>query len=532
MYTVIVADDEEEIRRSLIRKVNWGAAGFQVIGEAENGVDALELVEKLEPDLLLTDIRMPFINGIELARQVREIRPSTQIAFLSGYDDFSYAQQAIQYNIISYLLKPISAQELEKELQAMKEKIDQKFRAFASPNTMQEHAEKAEFLLPLLLDGSQDRWSEEEYQELLRNAVAFGLMESGDSISLRYTVIVTKILDKNGKNCTSRASVHAVDLILRKYTKYSSIYLNGRVVSLLSATTRDFDKYLHILVEDISQSVERIMDMDCVIGVSRMAEKLTGCHECYMEAMSAAGNYGKQEGNVHFISDNERVKNFDKEAVQKAVGDMESLLRKGSTEEIEAYVNTFFGRIADGEISQAEADFVLLMLTSTVYQVVYEVAGDETVQRMQQKFPVYGLKMFGDIQKAQQFYVDICTTARQMISEQRQKSSVMICRRAERIINEQYMDPELSLVSVSTAISVSPNYLSALLKKDTGVTFKELLTKRRIEAAQELLLGTAMKVREIAEQCGYNDQHYFSYCFKKYTGISPNACRRKNEENQ
>ena len=174
---------------------------------------------------------------------------------------------------------------------------------------------------------------------------------------------------------------------------------------------------------------------------------------------------------------------------------------------------------------------MLLMLTSTVYQVVYEVAGDETVQRMQQKFPVYGLKMFGDIQKAQQFYVDICTTARQMISEQRQKSSVMICRRAERIINEQYMDPELSLVSVSTAISVSPNYLSALLKKDTGVTFKELLTKRRIEAAQELLLGTAMKVREIAEQCGYNDQHYFSYCFKKYTGISPNACRRKNEEN-
>ena len=115
MYTVIVADDEQEIRRSLIRKVDWGSVGFQVIGEAENGAEALELTEKLEPDLLLTDIRMPFISGIELARQVREIRPATQIAFLSGFDDFSYAQQAIQYNIISYLLKPISSSELEKE---------------------------------------------------------------------------------------------------------------------------------------------------------------------------------------------------------------------------------------------------------------------------------------------------------------------------------------------------------------------------------------------------------------------------------
>ena len=124
MYTVIVADDEQEIRRSLIRKVDWGSVGFQVIGEAENGAEALELTEKLEPDLLLTDIRMPFISGIELARQVREIRPATQIAFLSGFDDFSYAQQAIQYNIISYLLKPISSSELEKELLKMKEKID------------------------------------------------------------------------------------------------------------------------------------------------------------------------------------------------------------------------------------------------------------------------------------------------------------------------------------------------------------------------------------------------------------------------
>ena len=110
-YTVVVADDEEEIRRSLVRRVKWEEIGFEVVGEAENGADALELVEKLEPDLLLTDIKMPFLSGIELARAVREVRPMVQIAFLSGFDDFTYAQQAIQYNIVSYMLKPISAKE-------------------------------------------------------------------------------------------------------------------------------------------------------------------------------------------------------------------------------------------------------------------------------------------------------------------------------------------------------------------------------------------------------------------------------------
>ena len=130
MYTIVVADDEEELRRAIIRKIDWESTGFRVVGEAENGIEALELVERMEPDLLLTDIRMPFVSGIELARQVREVRPTTQIAFLSGFDEFSYAQQAIQYNIISYMLKPISAKEIEAELIKIKKAMDQRVEEF------------------------------------------------------------------------------------------------------------------------------------------------------------------------------------------------------------------------------------------------------------------------------------------------------------------------------------------------------------------------------------------------------------------
>ena len=150
MYTIVVADDEEELRRAIIRKIDWESIGFQVVGEAENGIEALELVERMEPDLLLTDIRMPFVSGIELARQVREVRPTTQIAFLSGFDEFSYAQQAIQYNIISYMLKPITMVDLTEELKKIKLKIDGIFAEFDARK--HDNPDLQQFFLPLLLD--------------------------------------------------------------------------------------------------------------------------------------------------------------------------------------------------------------------------------------------------------------------------------------------------------------------------------------------------------------------------------------------
>ena len=127
-------------------------------------------------------------------------------------------------------------------------------------------------------------------------------------------------------------------------------------------------------------------------------------------------------------------------------------------------------------------------------------------------------------------YLEFCLAARELVSEYRQKSGSIICDKALALIESRYMDPGLSLLAISTEISVSPNYLSALIKRSTGSTFVDLLTRKRIETAKRMLLGTPMKIREIAEKCGYNDQHYFSYCFKKYEGISPNACRRQHEE--
>ena len=162
---------------------------------------------------------------------------------------------------------------------------------------------------------------------------------------------------------------------------------------------------------------------------------------------------------------------------------------------------------------------------------LYALADGEAVRRLQDSFPLQ-MQALHEAHHMRPRLMDFFLGAQKLILEQRKKSGSVICDQALSIIEERYMDPDLSLVVISSEIAVSPNYLSALIKKSTGSTFIDLLTRRRIETAKELVIGTSMKVKEISERCGYNDQHYFSYCFKKYTGLSPGACRRQYEEQQ
>ena len=173
-YTVVVADDEAELLDAVCQMIRWEDIGFTLVGSAGNGLDALQLVEQLQPDLLLSDIHMPFISGVELARQVRALRPMTHIAFLSGYDDFEYAQKAIEYNVISYLLKPIGMADLTEALREIHGKISRHYQSLRKPATAQPGWEG--FLLPLLLDDFTDE-AELSRQELEKSAHSLGLAE-------------------------------------------------------------------------------------------------------------------------------------------------------------------------------------------------------------------------------------------------------------------------------------------------------------------------------------------------------------------
>ena len=146
-YKILLVDDEAEVRTSIIRKIDWSAVGFQVVGDAENGVDALEKIEQLEPDVVLTDIRMPYMDGLEMAERLREIHPSIKVVLFSGFDDFEYAQKAIKLNIIEYILKPVNAEEMMEILLRIKGTLDEEIQRLRDLTNLQESFRKN---LPIL----------------------------------------------------------------------------------------------------------------------------------------------------------------------------------------------------------------------------------------------------------------------------------------------------------------------------------------------------------------------------------------------
>ena len=139
LYSIILVDDEEEVRKSIIKQIDWESAGFKVVGDAENGEDALEKIEVLEPDVVLTDIRMPYMDGLTLAERVRQKYPSMKIVIFSGYDDFEYAKQAIKLNVTEYILKPVNVEELTAILQKIKANLDQEIEQKRNVNLLREN---------------------------------------------------------------------------------------------------------------------------------------------------------------------------------------------------------------------------------------------------------------------------------------------------------------------------------------------------------------------------------------------------------
>ena len=416
LYTVVVADDEDELREAVCTMIPWQELGFRLVGSAGNGLDALQLVEEQEPDLLLTDIRMPFISGIELARQVREVRPATHIAFLTECDDFEYAKQAIRYNIISYMLKPLTVSGLAEELRVIRQKIDDDFAMFrqAPPSGSGLDARTA-LLMPLVLDPCADG----EEARMRSYACRCGLLRDADDRP-GYTVMVSALLNEDGGADTPPSFAASVNRVAGKYLRSVSFFAPGKVVSVLLGEPPACAEALYILADEIPQMAGRALGRRCRVGVSRTVGSLTALHGAYREAVEALRQGDRTEGDAQFI------------------GDLEPAVRGGS----------------------------------------------------------------------------------------------LLCRRALETIDQRYMDPGLSLVSLSGMLDVSPNHLSACIKKYAGETFINTLVRKRMEAARELLSATDLKIRDVAQRCGYRDQHYFSYCFKKYCGESPNALRRRLDAEQ
>ncbi|MBD9010212.1 MAG: response regulator [Clostridiales bacterium] len=532
-YTVLVVEDEYEQRRALIEMVDWAAAGFEVIGEAENGVEALDIIEGLEPDLILTDIKMPMISGLELAARVRELRPATQIVILSGYDSFEYARTAINYNIISYLLKPISSSEMSEKLFEIHERMDEKLGSvIAVPDAdtqKQLHKLSIErFLLPLMLGSNEEQPDDEE---LARCAEELGIIKKGapeDGATPRFCVLISKFKQIGGSSCTGREHTDFIDTVLSHYIYSFSFIVYGRVVSLIVTNEKGkLSNILELPLRETVQTAKRMLNQSCTIGVSREFTSLSGCASAYFQAVTARRYTSDGAGEVRFINDQERNREFEIDSLEKSVLKLEQLLKVGTNDSLEAFVNSFF----EGSTPE-NANLLVVQIIATVYSVVSNVADDKSdiLKQLSTSAIFARVTSYNSESGMKNELISFCKNAKEIINNSQKRESEILCDKVIEIINDRYSDEQLSLVGISNELAVSPNYLSALIKKTKKKNYITLLTERRMKAAYDMLVCSDMKVLEIAQKCGYSDQHYFSYSFKKFYGDSPNKVRTTNRK--
>ena len=505
-YTVLVVEDEENQRRALIDRVQWEKAGFTVVGEAENGAEALDKVELLEPDLILTDIRMPLITGLELAARVREMRPATQIVILSGYDSFEYARTAINYNIISYLLKPISSAELSEELFDIHRRMEERIAGIGKNTEPDSAADtqarlkkltQTEFLQPILFGGAEEQ--AEDDAEYLEKATELGII-------------------------TKDTPEHAdfVDKVIGRYADAVSFIAYGRVVTLtVFDAGAEPEKELELALLELVQTAKRMMDETCTVGVSREFSKLSECSAAYFEAVTARRYTSDGAGEVRFIADKEKTSKVAFEYVEKSVLKVEQLLKVGSFESL----CDFIGELYETNTPE-NANLLVVQIIATVCRVVNNTSDNEEMASLVASNPIFArITAYNSESGMKSELIEFCRAAKNIIEQSQKRDSEILCDKALQIIEERFGDESLSLTGVSAELAVSPNYLSALIKREKKQNFITLLTEKRMKTAYDLLVCSTMKILEISEKCGYSDQHYFSYCFKKFYGVSPNKVR-------
>lgn len=525
LYKLMIVDDEEEIRLGVIKKINWEEHGFTVVGDAENGQEALEMAEKLHPDVIMTDIKMPFMDGLELGKRVADLMPSTKIIIFSGSDDLEYAHQAIKINVIEYVLKPINSIELIEVLKRLKEKLDKEYDEKRNMEILKKHyldsipVIREQFLVGTL-EGriTKDQWEE--------NKKKLGL----DFINKYLCVALINIdgLPKEQDSGLVLISIkNIVDETMQNYCKFISFPYLDKIVMLLSFYEKDNMMKVIKGLNEVCKIFECVFGSTISIGIGRVYSDINEIRFSYRTAQSALG-YRPILGNgkTIYIDDVEPDN-----SVQLQFEDQEEIrflnsIKLSSEDDIREVVDNIFKKMEESlvplekyRIYLMEVLTSMLKLTQSHNIEVNNVFGNDF------SFYTY-LEDFNSIEQIKDWFIQKSISLNEIIRKERVNSSKVLVEKAKEYIKSNYSDCDISVEKLCSNLHVSPTYFSTIFKKETDMSFVNYLTDIRLEEAVKLLNTTDDKTYIIATKIGYQEANYFSYVFKKKFGISPSRYRK------
>ncbi|KGM45054.1 response regulator [Neobacillus niacini] len=518
MHKVIVVEDDRIIRRGICQAIPWGEHGFVVAGEAGDGEVALTLIEKEQPQVVVSDINMPFMSGLEMAKRIKEKSPETRIIFLTGYEDFKYAQEAVKLKAFDYLLKPVdSAYLLKKAKEAAadweKESVKEK-RIIESMPLLQQ-----KFFQKLIREG--------DYRVDIENELL------GLDVQIEgpfYAVILVKNtieLDLEG-HCFKE-----------KITSFTSSYFNelnclvmnadvGEYAILLSLEN-DHDLRKGELAQALFNYLKKELDQSITITHGRAYPNLFEVGKSFLEARVAM-DMRHIMGTGRVISLDETVSKCDKK--ENLIHDLEMKLenhiKAGLPEKAKETLIDLSTAIVDRK-SVALSDLkVLAFKFSTMLFFEIEKWKKEDTTNSFNSSDVY--KDIMELSALTEM-TDILNSLIQQWStamfKKKEKNYYSHVDQAIKYMQGNFHDSSLTLQKVAELIHVSTPYLSNLFKMEKGFNFGDYLLELRMKKAMELLGEGNIKTYEVCEQVGYSNPQYFGICFKKYTGVTPAEFKKK-----
>jgi len=530
LYRVLLVDDEEEIREGIIKKIDWEGLGYTIVGDAENGLEALEKAEHLHPDVVITDIKIPFMNGLELGERLSVAMPSTKLIIFSGFDDFEYAQKAIKLNVAEYVLKPINALELAETLKKLRQQLDREFEEKRDVETLRRNymdslpVMREQFLVGLI----EGRISE---ARLLAQAPLFNI----DLNASDHWAVALVRADSAPK---AGAALHGeeelipislkctVDEILGNYCVFT-----GFLYSDCAAVIAQVDPESGIValingMDEICKSAERVLGVKVMAGVGTVCSGLTEIRHSYREAQNALDYSATMgAGKVIYIADIEPDTSAKLQFDEHDEREIINAIKMGSDEDIANQINALFTRFELQRLSFSQYQIYLMEMMTSLLKVMrsYELGTEEIFgDNFNYVNTIASLHSPADMK---QWCAECCIKISTRIKRERIDSTKLLAQNAKRYIAENYSNAELSVETLCSFLHVSPAYFSTVFKRETAMSFVAYLTEVRLQQAINLLNTTADKTYIIAAKVGYIEPNYFSYVFKKKFGVSPSKYR-------
>jgi two-component system response regulator YesN len=542
MYKLILVDDEADVREGVLSEINWEENGFQVSDVAENGREALEMVERSVPDVIVTDIRMPFMDGLQLSEQIRRAYPAIKIIILTGFDEFEYARKAIHLNIEEFVLKPCSAGDLLSALNKVKGSLDAEMAERENVDNLQEHYRRSLPILRELFLGSLMTRSLSGI-EIREKTELYGMPLDGNHFIVSIIQLDNPIRERDAdKTNKSRFDFElhnfavrniAEEMVSRQETAGYVFQHNDNVVLLDISIEVDLDKVQKTtssLLEEIRQNVEKYIKRTVTIGIGTVSSKLSDVKYSYADAMAAL-DYRILLGNNRVIAI-EDVESRSASPIRLDELQEQAFLRclkVGSPDEMEAIVeNLFLPLIVAGSSSSfRDAQIFMLQIVTTMLKALQEPNREASDRLNNETNWVQEITQFNSLQEAKAWVVAACADMMSRIANDRQSAYRSLVEQAKSFTKANYSDSEISISRVCSHLHISAGYFSSIFKRETKLTYVNYLLHIRMEAAKELLLSTDLKTFEIAEKVGYADPNYFSFSFKKQVGVSPKDYRNR-----